>query len=106
MSRAACSAHRRTWSRSPGARNDREASPDSAERPTHTVPTGLPSWGSGPATPVRATATSDRNTRRAPRAISRAHSSLTRPGPRMVSSDTPRRSRLASAEYTTAEPRK
>src|SRR5438552_14381888 len=72
-SSAACSAHRRTWSRSPGARNPRASLASSASSASQICPGGCPPCGSGPATPVKPTAMSAPNSLRAPAAISRAH---------------------------------
>ena len=78
----------------------------SASSASHTSPGSLPSCGSGPATPVTATATSASNNARAPAAISRAHASLTTPSRAIVAAATPSTRSFTSGRYVTAEPRK
>ena len=80
-----------------GTRTRARAAHPSASSAIHTVPGSAPPCGSGPAAPVSARPTPAPNTRRAPAAISRAHASLTTPGPSIVSCDTPRTLRFASA---------
>src|SRR6185503_2607573 len=91
-----------TASRPPANRNRRTSTPAGDATPTKTVPTGFSGDPpSGPAMPVMATPQAVPPMRQAPRAMASATGALTAPCARMRSAGTPRRSVLASFEYTT-----
>src|SRR5215207_297829 len=76
-SRALMTANWRTCSRSDPRRMVLACEPVGRAMPMHTVPTGMPSCSSGPATPVRLSPTSAPSSRCTPSAISIAAGSLT-----------------------------
>ena len=71
----------RSWiaDRPPTRSSASAVSPSGPDTPTYTVPGGLPSWSSGPATPVVLTPYVAPIRARTPRAIARAHSAETTP---------------------------
>ena len=82
------------------------AGPRAPRPPRRPCPTGCPSCGSGPATPVVAMPQSAPSTRRTPAAICRATSASTAPRSASSAPSTPSTSRFSSVAYAVTEPRK